>query len=84
MKLPETPQTADGKIDFAAIHPDPEIAREVVIGTLEGMLAEAHAGLLRALDYRAATPQGLAIKGDVRDALSRTGYDQSLGYRAEF
>ena len=84
MRIIDTPLDETGKIDFAAIHPDPEIAREVVIGTLQGMLAEAHGGLLRALDYRAVTPEGLAIKSDVRDALQRTGFDDKLGYRAEY
>jgi hypothetical protein len=35
--------------------------------------------LLRALDYRAATPEGLSIKYDVRDALRRTGFDGPFG-----
>jgi hypothetical protein len=39
-------------------HPDREIDLEVEIGRLEGLLAEAHAGLLRALDYRSSTTCG--------------------------
>lgn len=60
-------------------HPDEIIDAEVEVGRLEGLLAEAHGGLLRALDYRAATPEGLAIKHDVRDALRRTGYVGTMG-----
>jgi hypothetical protein len=65
-------------------HPDPTIDAEVEIDRLNGLLSEAHAGLVRALDYRAATPEGLAIKRDVRDALRRTGYAGSMGCRAEY
>jgi len=54
-------------------HPDAAIDADVEIERLKGLLAEAHGGLLRALDYRAATPEGLSIKYDVRDALMRTG-----------
>ena len=54
-------------------HPDPAIDAEVEIERMQGLLSEAHGGLIRALDYRAATPDGLAIKRDVRDALQRTG-----------
>lgn len=53
-------------------HPDPEIDACVEIERLQGLLYEARAGLVRAMDYRAATPEGLAIKGDIRDALRRT------------
>ena len=55
-------------------HPEAEIDAEIEIERLTGQLAEAHAGLRRALDYRAATPEGLSIKFDVRDTLRRTGY----------
>jgi hypothetical protein len=65
-------------------HPDELIDYEVEIERLLGLLSEAHGGLLRALDYRAATPEGLAIKADVRDALRRTGFAGSAGYRAEY
>jgi hypothetical protein len=65
-------------------HPDPLIDHGVEIDRLLGLLSEAHAGLLRALDYRAATPEGLAIMHDVRDALRRTGYTGNMGYRLEF
>jgi hypothetical protein len=65
-------------------HPDPLIDAEVEVDRLLGLLSEAHAGLVRALDYRAATPEGLAIKADVRDALRRTGFTESAGYRAEY
>jgi hypothetical protein len=64
-------------------HPDPLIDAEVEIGRLEGLLAEAHGGLLRALDYRAATPEGLSIRYDVRDALRRTGFVGSMGEQNE-
>jgi hypothetical protein len=65
-------------------HPDPLTDAEVEVDRLLGLLSEAHAGLVRALDYRAATPEGLAIKADVRDALRRTGFVGNLGERAEF
>jgi hypothetical protein len=54
-------------------HPDDLIDAQVELDRLTGLLAEAHGGLLRALDYRAVTPEGLAIKADIRDALRRTG-----------
>lgn len=54
-------------------HPDPVTAAEVEIERLQGLLCEARGGLIRALQYRAATPEGLAIKRDVRSALERTG-----------
>lgn len=65
-------------------HPDPVIDAEVECDRLTGLLAEAHAGLLRALDFRTATPEGLAIKADVRDALRRTGFTGPFGYRTEY
>jgi hypothetical protein len=65
-------------------HPDPLIDHEVEIDRLTGLLSEAHAGLLRALDYRAATPEGLAIRHDVRDTLRRTGFTGNLGERGDF
>jgi hypothetical protein len=64
-------------------HPDPLTDAEVEVDRLLGLLSEAHAGLVRALDYRAATPEGLTIKADVRDALRRTGFVGSMGYTAE-
>lgn len=75
--------TPDGRYDLTAIHPDREVALEVLVDSLEGLLVEAHGGLLRALDYRAATPEGLAIKADVRDALRRTGFRGEFSYRSE-
>ena len=65
-------------------HPDETIDAEVEIEILQGRLSDAHTGLLRALDYRAATPEGLAIKGDVRRALEQSGFAGSLGHRAEY
>lgn len=65
-------------------HPDPEIDSDVEVERLMGLLAEAQAGLVRGLDFRAATPEGLAVKGDLRDTLSRTGYAGTMGYRAEY
>jgi hypothetical protein len=65
-------------------HPDRDIDSDIEIERLQGLLYEAHMGLLRALDYRAATPEGLAIKHDVRDALRRTGFVGNLGYRTDF
>ena len=53
-------------------HPDPLIDREVEIERLNGLLYEARAGLVRALDYQAITPFGRSIKRDIRDALART------------
>lgn len=64
-------------------HPDPMTDAEVEIDRLQGLLAEAQGGLLRALDYRAATPEGLAIKADIRNALERTGAVVT-GYREQF
>lgn len=62
-------------------HPDALIDAQVEVDRLEGLLAEAHAGLLRALDFRAGTPYGNAIKADVRNTLERTGFKGSYGYR---
>lgn len=81
LEIRDTPKLPNGNIDYAAIHPDPEIAREVVIETLIGQLSEAHGGMLRALDFRTATPEGLAIKGDMREALRRTGFVGDFGLR---
>lgn len=53
--------------------------RLALLKTLEEQLPVAHAGLLRALDYRAATPEGLAIRADVRDALNRSGFTGPMG-----
>ena len=80
----ETPLTAAGNIDFGAIHPDPETARQVVIDTLLGQLAEAHGAMCRAQDFRTASPEGLAIKADVREALTRTGFRGDPGVRSQF
>lgn len=60
-------------------HPDPLTDAQVEVGRLQGLLAEAHGGLLRALDFRTASPNGLAIKHDVRDALRRTGFEGDFG-----
>ena len=60
-------------------HPEPLIDAEVECDRLMGLLAEAHAGLLRALDLRTETPEGQAVRADVRDALRRTGYKGSSG-----
>lgn len=60
-------------------HSDPQTDAELEIGRLEGLLAAAHAGLLRALDYRAGTPEGLAIREDIREALRRSGFVGELG-----
>jgi len=65
-------------------HPDPLIDAQVELDRTRGLLTEAHGGLIRALDYRAATPEGLSIKADVRDCLMRTGYTGDLGLRAAF
>lgn len=65
-------------------HPDELIDAQVELDRLAGLLSEAHGGLLRALDYRAATPEGLAIKADIRNALERTGYKGEYGYRKDF
>lgn len=71
----------DGKFGH---HPDALIDAEVEIDRLLGLLREAHAGLCRALDYRAVTTEGLAIKADVRDTLHRTGFSGTYGTRSEF
>ncbi len=69
-------------MNFADIHPDPLIAREVVIEELEGRLTEARAGLYRALDFNTVNPHGLAIKRDVRSVLLRTARPSSCVSRA--
>lgn len=56
-------------------HPDPTTDSEVECDRLEGLLAEARSGLLRALDFRSGTPEGLAIKADVRKVLDRIGWE---------
>jgi hypothetical protein len=60
-------------------HPDPLTDAEVEIDRLTGLLAETHRGLLRALDFKTATPDGISIKADVRDCLARTGFNKPLG-----
>ena len=60
-------------------HPDSQIDAEIEIDRMNGLLCEAHGGLLRALDYKAATPEGISIKADVRDALYRTGFKGQMG-----
>lgn len=65
-------------------HPDETIDALVEIEVLQGYLANAHDGLKRALDYRAATPEGLGIKADVRRALEMSGHTESSGYRTEY
>ncbi len=57
-------------------HPDCEIDADIEVERLQGLLYEAHAGLLRGLDYRAVTPEGLSIKYDLRDTLRRTGFNR--------
>ena len=64
-------------------HPDPQVDADVEIERLAGLLDEAHRGLVRALDYRAVTPEGLAIKNDVRYWLRAHGIEH-LGYRREY
>jgi hypothetical protein len=53
-------------------HPEAIIDAEVEIGRLQGLLMEARAGLNRALDYNAITPNGLSIKYDIRHILKQT------------
>lgn len=65
-------------------HPDPMIDAEIECDRLTGMLAECQAGLLRALDFRTASPEGLAIKADVRDTLRRTGFQGDFGLRQHY
>lgn len=60
-------------------HPDAAIDAEVELDRLRGLLAEAHGGLLRALDFRAGTPEGLEIKADVRHALRSSGFLGNMG-----
>jgi hypothetical protein len=74
----------EGPLGKFGHHPDPLIDAEVEIDRLQGLLTEAHMALLRGLDYRAATPEGLAIKCDLRDALNRTGFSGLMGERALF
>jgi hypothetical protein len=84
LEIRDTPLLPNGGIHYAAVHPDPEVAREIVIETLIGQLAEAHAAMCRALDFRTASPEGLAIKADVREALARTGFRGDPGPRSQF
>lgn len=66
-------------------HPDQTIDAEIEIEILQGQLAEAKNGLIRALDYRAVTPEGLAIKSDIRYWLQGLGVKfGEFGYRSEF
>jgi hypothetical protein len=60
---------------FDDIHPDPLIAREVVVDLLAGLLYEARAAMTRALDYNAVTPNGISIKNTLRHALESTSED---------
>ena len=62
-------------------HPDALIDAQVELDRLEGLICEAHGGLLRALDFRTASLEGLAIKADVRDCLDRTGFKGTMGLR---
>lgn len=61
-------------------HPDEIIDAEVEVERLAGLLWEAHAGLIRTLDYRAVTPEGLAIKENSRRVLRETGWQGNFGY----
>lgn len=62
-------------------HPDETIDAEVEIEILQGYLANAHSGLKRALDFRAATPHALDIKAAARRALEMSGFTGDLGKR---
>lgn len=55
-------------------HPDPLIDAQIEISYLEGLLQQARAGLVRALDLNVVTPNGLSVKDDVRTALEQTEY----------
>lgn len=65
-------------------HPEEVIDACIEVERLQGLLAEAHGGLIRALDFRTATPEGLSVKADVRNALQRTGFTGDLGHRVDF
>lgn len=66
-------------------HPDPQIDADVEIERLRGVVVECHAAMKRALDYRAVTPEGLAIKNDIRYWLEVTGCPpEEWGRRAIF
>jgi hypothetical protein len=65
-------------------HPDEAIDSDIEVEILQGYLSNAHDGLKRALDYRAATPDGLCIKADVRRALETSGFTGPLGHRTEY
>jgi hypothetical protein len=62
-------------------HPDALIDAQVELDRLEGLLCEAHGGLLRALDFRTVSPEGIAIKNDVRNCLARIGFKGTMGVR---
>ena len=50
-------------------HPEPLIDAEIEAQRLQGLLTNARTGLEQALGYRAVTPNGLYIKGCIREAL---------------
>lgn len=78
ISAPGSEPTPDAALREAAeIHPDPLIAREVEMDYLQGLLSEARGALKRALDYKAATPEALEIKRDIRSGLDRIGWDET-------
>jgi hypothetical protein len=54
------------------------------ITRLQDQLRAAQAGLRRALDFRTASPEGLAIKAEVREALRQSGDEGPWGVREQF
>ena len=73
----------EGKMESAKLgkfghHPESPIDAEVEVDRLQGMLRKAHYGLLRALEFRTCSADGLAIKRDVRKCLEQTGYAKPI------
>jgi hypothetical protein len=58
-------------------HADPIIDAEIEIARLRGLLADARGGLLRALDFQAASPNGINIKCEVRCVLDKIGWKET-------
>ncbi|MGI9489307.1 MAG: hypothetical protein ACR2RF_26150 [Geminicoccaceae bacterium] len=62
----------DEKLGRFGHHPEPLIDAEIEAQRMAGLLATARVGLEHALGYRAVTPNGLYIKGCVRDAIKNS------------
>lgn len=72
---PPNPTETMEKLGRYGHHADPEIDAGVEIDRLEGVIAECHAAMKRALDFRTATPHGQQIKSDIRYWLRQHGVE---------